>query len=135
MTGFEAILFVLLLALCFGAAIGVHAAYRNGCNDGYCASKEPDHPGYRKAVAILKERWPEVERRIREEKPEDMPHWLVGRMVQGKYRGRALYSTAKPVTMVYQSGHCGIEDVNGVVEVMIEPGVYMLAGAGHFATA
>lgn len=135
MTGFEAILFVLLLALCFGAAIGVHAAYRNGCNDGYCASKEPDHPGYRKAVAILKERWPEVERRIREEKPEDMPHWLVGRMVQGKYRGRALYSTAKPVTMIYQSGHCGIEDKNGVVEVMIEPGVYMLAGADHFVTA
>jgi hypothetical protein len=134
-TGFEAILFVLLLILCAGAAVGVHAAYRNGCNDGYCASKEPEHPGYRKAVQILKERWPEIERRIREETPEDMPYWLVGRMVQGKYRGRALYATAKPVTMIYQSGHCGIEDKNGVVEVMIEPGVYMLAGADHFVTA
>jgi hypothetical protein len=135
MTGFEAILFVFLLMLCFGAAVGVHAAYRNGCNDGYCASKEPEHPGYRKAVAILKERWPEIERRIREETREDMPHWLVGQMVQGKYRGSALYAKPRLVTAIYPSGHCGIDDKNGVVEVLMETGVYIVAGADQFVTA
>jgi hypothetical protein len=47
------------------------AAYRNGCNDGYGFSKEPNNPGYREAGKILLKRWPEIERRIREEKPVD----------------------------------------------------------------
>jgi len=131
----EFILFVILLLLCAAAFVGVKAAYSNGCNDGYGASQDPKHPGYAKAAEIIKSRWPEIERRLKEDAREDMPHWLVGRQVQGKYRGRALYHTAKPVTAIYPSGHCGIEDKNGVVEVMIEPGVYMIAGADHFVTA
>ena len=47
------------------------AAYRNGCTDGYGFSKEPRNPGYQKAGEILRKRWPEIERRIREEKPVD----------------------------------------------------------------
>jgi len=67
--------------------------------------------------------------------PKAAPHWIVGKKVQGKYRGRALYGKQLVCSAVYPSGHCGIEDKNGVVEVMVEPGVYMLAGADHFVTA
>ena len=71
----ELILFVLLLVLCFGAKIGVEAAYRNGVNDGAMAMMEPWNPGYAKAIEHLRKtaahRGSELRRRLLEEQPQD----------------------------------------------------------------
>jgi len=49
------------------AVLSTFAAYRNGVNDGYMASKESWNPGYRKAVNILKSsgKWSEPEEEIK----------------------------------------------------------------------
>lgn len=71
MTWFDVLLSIVLLSFAYIVKRGIDAAYRNGCNDGYGFSKEPNNPGYREAGKILLKRWPEIQRRIREEKPVD----------------------------------------------------------------
>jgi len=71
----EIVLFILLLVLCWAASVGVRAAYQNGVTDGYGYSREQRNPGYQKAGHLLRmhmaHRWPELKRRIEEEKAEE----------------------------------------------------------------
>jgi hypothetical protein len=71
MSPIELILLLLLLVLCCAAKAGVDAAYRNGCNDGYGFAKDHNHPGYRRAGKLIADNWPEIKRRLKEEKPQD----------------------------------------------------------------
>jgi hypothetical protein len=52
------------LGLAWLMVAAANAAYRNGCNDGYGYSREPENPGYEKAEVYLRKycahRWPEL---------------------------------------------------------------------------
>ena len=62
MTFFAIALTVIILST--AGIAGMNAAYRNGVNDGYGYSREPNNPGYRKAGDYLRKymlhRWREL---------------------------------------------------------------------------
>ena len=60
----------LIILCCLLSAVGLlstRAAYRNGVNDGYGYSREPDNPGYQRAGDYLRkycaDRWSELRSR------------------------------------------------------------------------